>query len=110
MVKRWVHPLKKRAHLLCDYTRVKDLIHEVIEELKADVVVEWVARLVSSKTIIAAENAIEAFSASYRPNLVSHLVHASFWFGAIVDYVGFVEIRLCSPCHRSAPASTSPIP
>jgi hypothetical protein len=38
MVEQWVQPLKQRAHLLCDCTRVKDLTHEVVGELEADVI------------------------------------------------------------------------
>lgn len=39
MVERRVHPLKRRAHLLCDYTGVEDPTREVTEELEDDVVV-----------------------------------------------------------------------
>lgn len=57
--------------LLCDYIKVEDLTHEVMEELMADAVTNWVARPVSAGTIIAARNAVGAFFPSYHPNLVS---------------------------------------
>lgn len=40
MVKQRVQPLKRWAGLLCDYTRVKDLTCEVVEELEHDVVID----------------------------------------------------------------------
>lgn len=39
--------------------------------LKASEVMKWVTGLVTSATIIMARNVLEAFSANYRPDLVS---------------------------------------
>ena len=71
MIEQQVEPLKQRAHLLCYYARIKDPSHEAMEILKAGEVTKWVTGLVTSATIIAARNAVEAFSANYRPDLVS---------------------------------------
>lgn len=54
--------------MLCNYTGAKDPTHKIKEELKADVVVERVARLVSFRTVVTARNTVEAFSLSYRPD------------------------------------------
>lgn len=78
MVERRVQPLKQRVHLLCDYSGATDLTHEVTEELEADEAVEREAGLVGVGIVMAAGNAIEVFSVSYRPNLVSHLFPCIF--------------------------------
>jgi hypothetical protein len=39
MVERRVLLLKQRPHLLCDYVRVEDLIHEAMEEIEDDEIV-----------------------------------------------------------------------
>jgi hypothetical protein len=57
---------------------VEDLTCEIMEELEADVVMERAAGLVGSRTIIASENAVKAFSVSYHPNLVSLLFPCAF--------------------------------
>jgi hypothetical protein len=36
--------------------------------LEASEVTKWVTRLVTPATVVAVENAVEAFSANYRPN------------------------------------------
>jgi len=71
MVEWRVQPLKRWACLLCDYTRVEDLIHEVAKELEDDVVIEWMARLVGTGIIVMTESAVVAFSTN-RSDLVSH--------------------------------------
>lgn len=71
MVEWRVQPLKRRACLLCDYTRVEDLIHEVVEELKDDVVIEWMAWLVGTRIIVTTKSAVMAFSVSRCLDLVS---------------------------------------
>jgi len=71
MVKQWVQPLKKWAHLLCDYTEVKDPTCDSTEVLEANAVTKQVVGLVISGTIIEAKNTVEAFSVSFWPNLVS---------------------------------------
>lgn len=73
MVERQVEWLKWWAHLLCDYIRVEDQTHEVLEELKSDAVMEWVAGLVGTRTIVVTENAIVAFLGSHCADLVSRL-------------------------------------
>jgi hypothetical protein len=61
------------AHLLCDYSRVEDPSYERADVLEASAVTKQVIGLVSSRTVIAAGDAAEAFSSSFLPNLVSHL-------------------------------------
>ena len=73
MVEQRVQPLKLRAHLLCDYIRVGDLTREIGDVLEADELTKHIARLVTPATIIAAEKAMEAFSATYQLDLVSLL-------------------------------------
>ena len=58
MVEQWVQPLKKWAHLLCDYTEVKDPTCDSTEVLETNAVTKQVARLVISGTIIAAKNTV----------------------------------------------------
>jgi hypothetical protein len=57
MVEWQVQPLKLWARLLCDCA-----------VLEASEVTKWVTRLVTPATVVAVENAVEAFSANYRPN------------------------------------------
>lgn len=64
--------------LLCDYSGVKDPTHESLKALDAIEVMKLVGGFVSSRTVVATECAVEAFLATYRPNLVSH--HGSFSF------------------------------
>lgn len=56
-------------------------IREVTKDLEADVVEERVAGLVGVGTVVATGNAVEAFLASYRPDLMSSLfpVFVSFY-------------------------------
>ena len=61
MVEQWVQPLKRRATLLCDYSRVEDLTHETIEMLEVSEVMKRVRGLVSSGTVVMAECVKEAF-------------------------------------------------
>jgi hypothetical protein len=78
MVERWVQPLKRWVTLLCDYSIVKDLARETMEMLEVSEVMKQVRGLVSSRTVVTAECAVEAFSANFRPNLVSRLNSFSF--------------------------------
>lgn len=73
MIERRVQPLKRRGPLLCDYSGVEDPTRETMEMLDASKVMRWVGGLSSSRTVVAAECAVEAFSATHRPNLVSCL-------------------------------------
>jgi hypothetical protein len=52
--------------------------------LEASEVTKWVARLVTLATIVAVENTVEAFLATYHPNLVSllFLPYLPFFWGA----------------------------
>ena len=70
--------MKQRATLLCDYSGVKDLIHETMEMLAVSKVMKLVQRLVSSRTVVVVEGVVEAFSVNFRPNLASHLDSFSF--------------------------------
>lgn len=94
---------------MCDDTGAKDLTHEIAEELEADVVIEWVAGLVSFGTVVTAGNTVEAFLVSYHPDLVCHLFSCapSFLFEVVIDPMGFIVICLCSPYLCSTPASIS---
>ena len=51
--------------------------------LEASEVMKLVAGLVTPATVVAVENAVEAFSATYRPNLVSllFLPYLPFFWG-----------------------------
>lgn len=40
MVEHRILPLKRWAHLLCDYVRAEDPTHEAMEELEDDVTME----------------------------------------------------------------------
>jgi hypothetical protein len=64
--------------------KVRDLTLETGEVLEADEVTKWVAGLVTPATIVAVENTVEAFSATYWPNLVSllFLPYLPFFRGA----------------------------
>jgi hypothetical protein len=73
-----VQPLKRWVTLLCDYSRVKDLARETMEMLEVSEVVKRVRGLVSSRTVVTTECVVEAFSANFRPNLVSRLDSFSF--------------------------------
>ena len=73
MVELWVQPLKRRARLLCNYVRIEDLSRETMEMLKAGEVMKRVIGLVTPATVVVDGNAVEAFSATYWPNLVSPL-------------------------------------
>jgi hypothetical protein len=44
-----------------------------MEMLEASKVMKRVTRLITPVTVVVVENAMEAFSATYRPNLVSRL-------------------------------------
>jgi hypothetical protein len=44
-----------------------------MEMLEASEVTKWVTGLVTPATIVAVENTVEVFSATYRPNLVGLL-------------------------------------
>ena len=74
MVEWRVQPLKLWARLLCDYTRVDDPSRETMEMLEVDEVTKWVTGLVTPTIVVAIKNTMEAFSATYRPNLVSLLL------------------------------------
>jgi hypothetical protein len=71
MVEQWVQPLKLRACLVCDFTEVGDLSQESMEVLDTSKVMKRVAMLVTPATVVIVENVADAFSATYRPNLVS---------------------------------------
>jgi hypothetical protein len=49
-----------------------------MEMLEVSEVVKWIRGLVSSRTIVMAECAVEAFSMNFRPNLVRGLDSFSF--------------------------------
>lgn len=93
MVERRIQTLKQWAHLLCDYTRVNDPTRESTKVLAADVVIKRVTRLVTSGTVIAARNTMEAFSTSFQPNLVSRFPHAPFFvWSSLVCRMGFIVV------------------
>ena len=64
--------------LLCDYFRVKDPTRETMEMLEVSKVMKQVGGLVSSRTVVIAGCAVEAFSAIFWPDLVSRLDSFSF--------------------------------
>ena len=66
-----VQPLKLWAHLLCDYAGVWDPSQETMEMPEAGKVMKRVTALVSPATVVAVKKAMEVFSSTYRPNLVS---------------------------------------
>ena len=105
MVEQWVQPLKKWAHLLCDYTEVEDPTCESTEVLEANAITKRVAGLVISVTIIAARNAMEAFSVRFWPNLVSRFPCMPFFIWSC----WFTSFHSCSSCPR-APGFTSLAP
>lgn len=72
MVECRVLLLKRWVHLLCDYVGADDPTHEAVEELEDDEIVECLARLVGARVVVSTGCAIEAFSVSHRPDLVSH--------------------------------------
>ena len=71
MVKHRILPLKRRAHLLCDYFGAKDPTWEAAEELEDDVTMQQMVGLVGRGVMVVAKCTIVAFSASSRPDLVS---------------------------------------
>lgn len=85
MVKRRVHSLKQRAHLLCDYARIEDPSQETMEMLEAGEVTKRVTGLVTPATIVMVKNTVEAISVTYRPYLVSlpFLSMSSFHLGLL---------------------------
>ena len=74
MVERRVQPPKLRAPLLCDYAGVWDPSQETMEMPEAGKVMKRVTALVSPATVVAVKKAMEVFSSTYRPNLVSLLL------------------------------------
>lgn len=56
-----VLPLMQRAHLLCDYTKAKNPTCDVMDDLEANIVKEWVIGLVGAGIVVVTRNAIEAF-------------------------------------------------
>ena len=78
MVERHVQPLKLRARLLCDFTRVRDTSWESMETLEADEVTKQVAKLVTPATVVVVENTVEAFSTTYLLDLVLPLLLSCF--------------------------------
>lgn len=91
MVERLVQLLKLWARLLCDYVGVRDLSWETMEMLEASEVMKQVNRLVTPTTIVMVENVMEAFSATYQPNLVnlSFPFISSFHSGPLILLVLF---------------------
>ena len=71
MIERRVQPVKQRVTLLHDYFGVEVPSRETTELLEATEVAKQVEGLVSSGIVAATECAMEAFSAIFRPNLVS---------------------------------------
>jgi hypothetical protein len=63
---------------LFDYSRIEDLTHETKEMLEVSEVMKWVGGLVSSRTVVTAECAVEVFSVNFQHNLVSRLDSFSF--------------------------------
>jgi hypothetical protein len=84
MIERWVLPLKHRATLLCDYPGAKDPTHESSEALDITEVEKQVGAFIPSAVMVAAECIVEAFSLTYRPNLVSHPGSFSFHCSEVV--------------------------
>ena len=68
-----VQPPKLWARLLCDYAAIEDPSRETREMLEAGEVTKWVTGLVTPAAVVAVENIVVAFSATYRPNLVNPL-------------------------------------
>lgn len=59
--------------LLLDYYRIEDPTCKTMEMLEVSKIMKRVRGLVSSRTLVAIEGTVEAFSVNFRPNLVSHL-------------------------------------
>ena len=57
--------MKRQATLLCDYSRVEDPTRETMETLDASEVVRWVKGLASSRNVVAAKCAVDAFSVTH---------------------------------------------
>jgi hypothetical protein len=70
--------------LLCDYSAVEDPTRESSEALDATEVAKWVRGFVPFGVVAAVECTVEAFSATRRPNLVSHLDSFSFHCSKVV--------------------------
>ena len=103
MVEQWVQPLKRRATLLCDYSRVEHLTRETMEMLEVSKVMKWVKGLVSFGTVVAAEGAVEAFLVNFWPNLVSRIICLPFFVEGcwVISFVftayAFVQLPFPSP-------------
>lgn len=84
MVEWQVQPQKLRSPLLCDYAGVRDLTRETGDVLEASKVTKRIAGLVTPATIVTTENAMEAFSTTYRLDLVRllFLLYLPFLHGA----------------------------
>ena len=103
MVKRRVLLLKRRVHLLCDYVGAKDLTHEAVEELQDVAIVERLAGPVGVGVIVSTRCAVEAFSVSRRPDLVSRPSFCfSFLTSAHIRRVAAEVAVSGSPFHRPA--------
>ena len=50
---------------MCDYSRVEDPTRETMETLDASEVVRWVKGLASSRNVVAAKCAVDAFSVTH---------------------------------------------
>ena len=103
MVERRVQPLKLRALLLCHFTGVGDPSQKSMETLEASEVTKWVAKLVTAATVVVVKNIVEAFSVTYRPNLVSPLLLSCSLLVWTPDLVGPMFV----PFLHSSPNSTS---
>ena len=71
MIERRVQPLKRRATVLCDYSRVEDPTHNTMEIIEAAKVAKQVRGLVSSRIVVTTECTVEAFLVIFWPKLVS---------------------------------------
>ena len=58
---------------MCDYSGVEDLTRETREMLNASKAARRIGGWASSRTVVTAECAVEAFSMTHRPNLLSPL-------------------------------------
>ena len=65
--------MKQGVTLLCDYSRVEDSTCEAMKMLEASKVTKRIGELVSSRTVVIVECAVEALSVNLWPNLVSRL-------------------------------------
>ena len=92
LVERRVQPLKLWARLLCDYAGLEDPSWETREMLEANEVIKQVTGLVMPATIFAVENTMEAFSATYRPNLVSPFLLRIFFSFKTLNLVNLIFV------------------